>query len=88
MVISTVQGTTSNENMVSRKNHFLKKGIFTESALKPIQSTFAMSPCLSGCVSTPSGKTYFPVYWRLLVKECITNIGLPFHNKKKKLFLF
>ena len=33
--------------------------------------------CVSVCLCVPSPKRHFPVDWRLLVEECITNIGIP-----------
>ena len=47
------------------------KIIFTESDLRPIQS---ISHDIRGSCA-PSLKPRFPVDWRLLVKECVTNIS-------------
>ena len=48
--------------------------IFTESAH---WADSVYNPCLLVCLYVPSQKPRFPVYWRLLVKECIANIGIP-----------
>ena len=50
--------------------------IFTESALRA--DLVSKSQCQSVLyVCEPSRKTRFPLDWRLLVKEHITNIGIP-----------
>ena len=50
--------------------------IFTESVLRPIQSTIRHVR-LSVCLFVQSRKTHILVDWRLLVKEHIANIGRP-----------
>ena len=65
--------------------YFLYFYIFTEFALRPMQSTICDIGLLSVCVfvSVPSRKTQFPVDWRILLfKGLIANIGLQFLLKK------
>ena len=64
------------------KPYFKREALFTESAPRPIQSQSrdvreAWPAWLSVCLSVHIWKPSFPVDCRLLVKERITNIGIP-----------